>query len=286
MVGFAIGSFKFQRESLTIVIVFVCSFLLGQWNIWLSKDNRVENAGRVATALLPFSLLMGYGTYVNGSNGFGFVAIFMVIVSYLGFFAGASIVRINIGIPKVFLAVAIGTVTAGILCFGIWPVSSIWINDHLLAKNLPGNVGLRMDNPERLRPLSYLDGHKFSFDDIKGRPSIFEFWASYCGPCYRKLEVLDKMNLDSVNVVVVGIGEHEDIKKIQKLRDEKHYKFTFLYDKGGALFKSLGPKSIPFEIIVDRNGEIVDQMLGFSEDISRIYSYNLRRKLIELSGDD
>src|SRR3546814_10895546 len=57
-----------------------------------------------------------------------------------------------------------------------------------------------------------IDGQAVRVSDFRGRVLITTFWASWCGPCVRELELLERLQrvAGRDRVVVVGVNRSEE----------------------------------------------------------------------------
>ncbi|MDZ7706419.1 MAG: TlpA disulfide reductase family protein [Trueperaceae bacterium] len=59
-----------------------------------------------------------------------------------------------------------------------------------------------------------LEGEPVTLSDLRGRPVLVNFWASWCPPCVAELPLLDRTAAeasDQVRVVLLNVGEPHDV---------------------------------------------------------------------------
>ena len=68
--------------------------------------------------------------------------------------------------------------------------------------------------------LETLDGERLRLSDLRGRPVVINFWASWCSPCRREVPALiraQRENADS-GLVVIGVNIEEPRSAAQVVR--------------------------------------------------------------------
>ena len=118
--------------------------------------------------------------------------------------------------------------------------------------------------------LEKVDGGTFSFEEIRGKKHLVAaFWATWCEPCKQELKKLAEMYPDfSASVEFVGISTdtEEMIDKVNEFAAEAALPFPILVDPSGNTVSSIipGGDSVPYMIIVDKNGVVVSRHSGYN----------------------
>lgn len=114
-----------------------------------------------------------------------------------------------------------------------------------------------------------LNGEKVMVTDYKGKVVIITFWATWCGPCMKELPILSSIQkrVGTKNIQVIAISFYESIKTFRKVSSAlSDNPIIFSFDKNGRAVRKYGVKAIPHMIIVDRNGKVYAQHIGYNED--------------------
>ena len=137
----------------------------------------------------------------------------------------------------------------------------------LVAFSLSGNA-------QRLPKITLTDihGKSVSLDTLcaDGRPVIVDVFATWCHPCLRELsaihEVWDEWQEETdVRLVAISIDEGQNASKVRPLADRNGWKWEVLLDPNGQLPRALGIRSIPYVMVLDGKGNIVDKHLGYND---------------------
>ncbi len=101
--------------------------------------------------------------------------------------------------------------------------------------------------------LTTLDNKKLSIKDLKGKPTLINFWFTTCKPCIEEMPILNgiKSQLkDSANFLAITFENTEKTKAFLK-----RYNFTFRQIANAEKFiNSMNMTSYPVNIFLDKNG--------------------------------
>ncbi len=86
-----------------------------------------------------------------------------------------------------------------------------------------GNSAVRKGEPAPAFTLEDLNGNQVSLSDLKGKPVMVTFWASWCESCKEEIPLIEKFSQgkrDQITLLLVAIdGENE--KRIQRIIKDK-----------------------------------------------------------------
>jgi thiol-disulfide isomerase/thioredoxin len=104
-------------------------------------------------------------------------------------------------------------------------------------------------------------GRTVSLRDLRGRPVLIDFWATWCGPCQRTMPEIERLHRKyGVRLQVVGINIEGRTPEVLAFLDKGGYSFRILFDSGNfraGTASRYGVKSIPRTFLLDREGRIL-----------------------------
>lgn len=111
---------------------------------------------------------------------------------------------------------------------------------------------------------SLQDNEEYSFEDFKGKPTVINFWASWCVPCRDEMPFLQKTweKRKSENINIVGINVMDNEEEALDVLNEFKISYINLYDRGGKVSSQFGVLGLPATIFINRDGKIVKKYSG------------------------
>jgi thiol-disulfide isomerase/thioredoxin len=114
--------------------------------------------------------------------------------------------------------------------------------------------------------LSSLDGqHRFDLQQLQGAPLWVDFWASWCDSCAASFAFLESLERDfrAQGLKVLAINLDEDREAAQEFLARHPVGFQLARDAGGSCPRSFGVAGMPAAYLIDREGRIQYEHLGF-----------------------
>ncbi len=155
-------------------------------------------------------------------------------------------------------------------------VESIAIQEGETVKNpLPEGAETEQAKENTLAPDFEMldgDGNTLMLSDFRGKPTILNFWASWCPPCKGEMPAFEKAFREhggEINFVMLNStdGERETVEIAKAFISEMGYTFPVYYDTTSMGAILYGTSSIPMTFLIDADGNLVGYGVGaLSED--------------------
>jgi thiol-disulfide isomerase/thioredoxin len=115
---------------------------------------------------------------------------------------------------------------------------------------------------------TFSDGKHSLFSEYKGKVLVLDFYATWCQPCRHSvphLVGLQKKHVDQgFTVIGLHVGGADDEPQIPKFAKELGINYPLaIPDEDLALFLLSDDDGIPQTFIFDRQGVLVDRLIGF-----------------------
>jgi cytochrome c biogenesis protein CcmG/thiol:disulfide interchange protein DsbE len=105
-----------------------------------------------------------------------------------------------------------------------------------------------------------------SLSELKGRPVVLNFWASWCAPCKEELPLLEQtwrqLQAQGTDVVFLGIDFQEARSDAASFLQGYHITYPIVLDGDGAVTLKYGMTALPQTVFINRAGEIATRIPG------------------------
>lgn len=140
---------------------------------------------------------------------------------------------------------------------------------------LPRGVADEVLNVGQAAPdfdLESLEGPRIKLSELRGRPVVVNFWATWCTPCRREMpdfqSVYERYEQDGLMVIGLNVGEAR--VGIEQFKDQVGFQFPVLIDTEETTQTAYRILPLPATFFIDRTGKI-----------NAIYQHQMSRSQIE-----
>jgi cytochrome c biogenesis protein CcmG/thiol:disulfide interchange protein DsbE len=112
--------------------------------------------------------------------------------------------------------------------------------------------------------LADLDGNAVRLADLRGRPVIVNFWASWCGPCVEEFPLLREAAVRHADdgLVVVGVVYRDRSEAARAFMERNGGTWIAAMDPDERVAEAYGILAPPETFFIGRDGTIVARQLG------------------------
>lgn len=122
--------------------------------------------------------------------------------------------------------------------------------------------------------LKGLDGQEVSLSDLRGKPVLLNFWASWCGPCRLEMPFLQQIyeKWTGEGLVLLAVNLQEDQNTVQEFVRNGGFTFPILLSPGNEVPLAYNIRGIPATFFIDADGIIRDIKIGAFSGVGEVES--------------
>jgi cytochrome c biogenesis protein CcmG/thiol:disulfide interchange protein DsbE len=111
-----------------------------------------------------------------------------------------------------------------------------------------------------------LDGTSVALADFAGKPTVVNFWASWCHPCRKEFPLLEAALAKHApdGLEVVGVTYRDIPSDSRAFVADQGADWAFARDPDGKLATAYGVRAVPQTFFVGADGTIVSRVFGIT----------------------
>jgi peroxiredoxin len=113
-----------------------------------------------------------------------------------------------------------------------------------------------------------LQGHTHRLSDFRGRVVFLNLWATWCPPCRLEMPAMEALyqQLKGHDFVMLAVSEDVDgAEAVGPFVADLGLSFPILLDPAGRLPPRYGVTGYPETFVIDRNGHVIEHIVGPAE---------------------
>ena len=112
-----------------------------------------------------------------------------------------------------------------------------------------------------------VDGKPFSMAAERGKVTVVNFWATWCGPCKLEIPRLEtevwQTNMGNSHFAMIAIAREQDARTIVLFQRASHFTFPIASDPARSTYKLFADSGIPRTYLIGATGKILFQSVGY-----------------------
>lgn len=138
-----------------------------------------------------------------------------------------------------------------VLLLGWFGYVLLWPNQSAAA-----GMGVPVGKPAPDFELKTVDGQVYKLSDLKGKPVMLNFFATWCPPCKAEMPLLEEtyMEYKEQGFVLLAVNLNESDVAVSSFTQKMGLTFPIVIDKSDTVFRQYDIVPLPTSYFIDKNG--------------------------------
>ncbi len=123
-----------------------------------------------------------------------------------------------------------------------------------------------------------IDGRKYTFDELKGKVVLVEFFASWCSACVKAIPFVSEIYEKYKGKGLFVVGLSFDSKDLDAIKKSLHIEYPVGYAPE-PLARHFRVVTLPTFYIFDRNGKLAGKFVGYSDKLGNFMRVRIEKLL-------
>jgi thiol-disulfide isomerase/thioredoxin len=113
-------------------------------------------------------------------------------------------------------------------------------------------------------------GGTVTLADLRGRPVLLDFWASWCGPCAVEAPIVDRISrrFEKKGLVVLGVNVSDPPEVVRAYATKKGLSYPMVLDSANTSATRWGVTQLPSLVVIDKQGNVLAFLTGMVDEAS------------------
>jgi peroxiredoxin len=108
-----------------------------------------------------------------------------------------------------------------------------------------------------------LRGGRVRLADLRGRPVVLNFWASWCPPCLAEMPEFQRVHQRlGDRVAFLGVNQRDQLQAAEQLARSSGVTYPLAVDPAGRAFDAFGGLGMPTTVLIGADGTVADIFAG------------------------
>jgi len=158
-------------------------------------------------------------------------------------------------------------ITLFLLLLGVGTAIYYGFSSASITKDASDTIGPEVDAQAPDFELERIDGGTLHLSDLRGKPVLINFWATWCAPC-----VLEMPNIQKYyekypgQFEVVAVNADETLWSVNKFVKDIGVTFPVVLDPGLKVQALYRPRGLPTSFLIDAEGRVRTQHVGLMSE--------------------